>query len=438
MNRQNKINFTVKAINAFPLPEIGKRAYYYDLKVRGLGMSITNKGSKTFILYRKIDGRPERVTLGRFPDLTIENARDKATEANAQIADGKNPNDEKRKMRAEVTLRELFDEYLERHAKPHKKSWLGDQQLYNSYLSDWANHKISHIYKYETDKKHADIGKQHGLYAANRMISLLRAMFNKAIGWGWEGVNPAIGIKKFKEKTRDRFLQPHELPYFFESLAREENTTAKDYVLLSLLTGARKATVLAMRWDEISFEREEWRIPETKNGDPLTLPLSGQAIETLTARRKATAGEWVFPSESSKAGHLQDPKKAWKRLLMRAEIAQLVDLLAGAHGWDDGKVTAEKNASEMQLGKALARFQEEAKQLKLDVGMFAMQDLRIHDLRRSLGSWQAVTGANSFIIGKSLGHKSQQATAIYARLNLDPVRASVEKATAAMMKAGGR
>jgi integrase len=63
--------------------------------------------------------------------------------------------------------------------------------------------------------------------------------------------------------------------------------------------------------------------------------------------------------------------------------------------------------------------------------------LRIHDLRRSLGSWQAITGASLPIIGKSLGHKSPDATMIYARLSLDPVRQSVNTATAAMMEAGG-
>lgn len=54
-----------------------------------------------------------------------------------------------------------------------------------------------------------------------------------------------------------------------------------------------------------------------------------------------------------------------------------------------------------------------------------IDNLRIYDLRRALGSWQAATGANSFIIGKSLSHKTQQATAIYARLNIEPVRGGV-------------
>jgi integrase len=153
--------------------------------------------------------------------------------------------------------------------------------------------------------------------------------------------------------------------------------------MLSLLTGQRKSNMLAMRWDELNLSRAEWRIPKTKNGEPLTVHLPPQAIDILQTRNAQSDSEWVFPG-SGKAGHLADPKKAWKRILERAEI----------------------------------------------------KDLRIHDLRRTLGSWQTALGASGFIVGKSLGHKSMQATAVYARLNLDPVRDSVNAAADAMFKAG--
>ena len=111
-----------------------------------------------------------------------------------------------------------------------------------------------------------------------------------------------------------------------------------------------------------------------------------EAFLILDRRKKANQNEssYVFPSEKSASGHLSEPKKGWARILKRANIT----------------------------------------------------DLRIHDLRRSLGSWQASTGASLSIIGKSLGHKSIAATSIYARLNLDPVRNSIELATKAMIKAG--
>ncbi len=86
---------------------------------------------------------------------------------------------------------------------------------------------------------------------------------------------------------------------------------------------------------------------------------------------------------------------------------------------------------------ALARARKTAIELGIDIEGVRIPDLRIHDLRRTLGSWQAKTGASMVIIGKSLNHKNQATTAIYARLDLDPVRASVNTATSAMMEAAG-
>jgi len=112
------------------------------------------------------------------------------------------------------------------------------------------------------------------------------------------------------------------------------------------------------------------------------MTLSPEAVVVLDARKDS--GVFVFPGDGV-TGHIVEPKKAWATLLKTAGI----------------------------------------------------EDLRIHDLRRTLGSWQARTGASLPIIGKSLNHKTHQATAIYARLDLDPVRQSVNTATAAMMEAAG-
>ncbi len=167
-------------------------------------------------------------------------------------------------------------------------------------------------------------------------------------------------------------------------MAEENNDTIRDYFILSLLTGARRSNVLAMKWEQINLEQGEWRIPETKNGTPQIITLSEEALVLLQNRKATADGEYVFPGTGS-SGHLMEPKKGWERILTRAGIT----------------------------------------------------DLRIHDLRRTLGSWQAKTGASLSIIGKSLNHKSPTTTAIYARLDLDPVRESVEKATNAMLVAAG-
>ncbi len=381
---ENKINFTKRSLEALPPPQDDKRATYYDKKTPGLTLRVTATNTKSFVLYRRVQGSPQRVTLGRFPSMTVDQARAKIAEINAQIVEGKNPNEEKRAVRDEIKLGDLFKLYLEQHAKLHKKSWGKDESQFNQYLKKWGSKKLSSIRRSDIQNLHSKTGKESGLFAANRLLSLLHTLFNKAIDWGWEGSNPAHGVKKFKERSRERFLEADELPQFFKALGEEPNQIARDYFLISLLTGARRDNVLSMRWDQINLERETWTIPITKTGDPHTLPLVTTALSILETRKAESSSPWVFPG-TGKTGHLVEPKKAWGRILKRAEI----------------------------------------------------ENLRIHDLRRSLGSWQAATGANLSIIGKTLAHKNVSTTAIYARLNLDPVKESMKKATDAMFEAGG-
>ena len=138
---QNKLNFTKAMLNSLHLPSPGKRSLYHDSKVPSLGVRVTDTGHKSFVVYRKINGKPERITLGRYPDLSIEQARNKAIEINAAIAQGENPNDKRRSERAEMTLAGLFSEYMERHAKLHKKSWKTDESRFKLHLSHWSNKK---------------------------------------------------------------------------------------------------------------------------------------------------------------------------------------------------------------------------------------------------------------------------------------------------------
>jgi integrase len=228
---------------------------------------------------------------------------------------------------------------------------------------------------------HNRLGKNHPT-TANRTLALVSSLYNFGIQERSYAVkNPAEKIKKYSENERERFLYPDEIPQFFQALAQEENSDMRDYFLVALLTGVRKSNTLAMRWDELSLQRGEWRII-TKGKSPQTVTLSPEVIEILKDRQNSANNEWVFPS-NGKTGHLVEPKKAWRRLLTRAKLS----------------------------------------------------DLRIHDLRRTLGSWQAKTGASLLTIGKSLNHKSTQSTAIYARLDLEPVRESVNLATAAIFTA---
>ena len=378
-----KFNFTKAAIDGLLIPSNGW-AYHYDLKVQGFGIGIGSTGKKTFVLYRKINGRPERLTLGRYPDLTIEQARGKASDINSAIANGANPADARRGRTAELTFGELFSQYLERHAKQHKRTWSEDQQRYIQYLqSPVGKKKLGQVNRQVVASIHSGITMDGHPVVANRVLALVSSIYGWGVSAGLLEVNPIKGIKRNREKSRDRFIQGDELPRFFQALAEEANETMRDFFLLSLLTGARRANVLAMQWADVNLERAEWRIEETKNHTSQTVTLSPEAMEVLQSRLPSQATKFVFPGVG-KTRHLVEPKKGWQRVLARAGLA----------------------------------------------------NLRIHDLRRTLGSWQAKQGASMAIIGKSLNHKNQNTTAIYARLDLDPIRNSVNGATSAIMAAG--
>ena len=385
----NKLIFTKAALQKLSVSDGKKREYFYDLRTPGLGVMVFPSGTKTFFHYRRVEGRPEKYTIGKFPQYSVENAQREATRLNGEIAQGKNPSSDRRGIRQDITFGDAFKSYLERHARIRKRSWKQDQENYNRYLSHLGKRKLQSIDRATIRKLHNDIAAENGPYAANRALALVSVIFNKAIDWEWKGENPALRIEKFKETQRDRFLQPNEAQAFFKALEEETHEAFRDYIYLSLFTGARRANVMAMRWDEISFDHMIWAIRETKNGSPLHLPLAPQAIEVLQNRKMALteetgnlSSEWVFPA-ASQSGHMEEPKKRWKALLKRAGI----------------------------------------------------DDFRLHDLRRTLGSYQAISGASTTIIGKSLGHKSLAATAIYARLHDTAVRASVETAINKMTSA---
>lgn len=427
MSHNKTFKFTKSSISNLPLPPKGKRIFVNDSEVKGLTLMLTSTGHKSFYLRKNINKVKERILIGKYPDLPLEEARKITIQKLSLIAQGVDLIAEKRRKRNEMTLGDLYEEYMERYSKPNKKSWIYDQREITKYLSHWFNRKLSAITKSEIRHLHETIYKKNGLYQANRMLERIRAMYNKAIEWDWDGINPTSGIKKYKEQSRDRFIQPHEMPHFIYALNAEQNETVRDFFFILLLTGARKTNTLMMRWEEINWELKSWRIPDSKNGEVLMLPLIDRAIEILRIRRFLTNSEWVFPGENPEK-HYNDPKRAWRRILQRATISL----------WGTDPLFAtfigeiKQQIDEKLFGDILfAQIKEQAKGKGI-VLPEGLMDIRIHDVRRTLGSYQAISGSSLQVIGQSLGHKSLQSTQVYSRLTIEPVRNSVETATEAM------
>ena len=384
---KKKFPFTMERLAKLPVPSRG-RVRYRDAGQPGLCLYVTAAGGKTFYLYRSVEGKPSEEKLGGFPDLTVKGARDAAADKIAKQAKGVDLGEERRARRNRKTLRDLFNHWLV-GAKLRKKTWRDDERQFKKYLADLADMPLVKITTEVVTDKHNQIAEKHGPIQANRTRALWSALYGKdgsgAKPLGYTGGNPVSAVRKFKERSRERYLLPDELRRFFVAV-ESEYPPWRDFFLLCLVAGARRGNVSAMEWREIDLTGATWHIPghKTKTGDPIPVVLPAPAVRILEDRRPFTeATGYVFPS-SSASGHVEDPRKAWERI---------------------------RTAS-------------------------GLDDLRMHDLRRSLGSWQAAGGASLQVIGQSLGHRDPKATAVYSRLQLDPVRASVESAVAAMQLAG--
>jgi len=382
----NRLKFTVKAIENLRA-DPARRIVYSDTETPGFRLHVRSSGAKYFYLQKRVDGRAEQIRLGQFPELKLKDARQKAVELAGEIAKGINPQAKVRARRGELSLSSLFDEFMEQHITPYRKPKTATlyRSLYRTNLSHWKNRRLSEIRRRGIQRLHRDLGANSGPYTANRTLALLKSMYSRAIAWGlFEGQNPAVGVERFPERSRERFVQHGELPALLKALSEEPHETARDCLWVCLLTGARRGNVQSMRWADVDLDEGIWHIPDTKSGEPMTLPLAPPTVELLCARKaQRELNPWVFPSYG-KSGHIVELKTVWKRVLGRA----------------------------------------------------GLEDLRIHDLRRTYGSWLAGLGFSLPVIGKSLGHRSTSATAVYSRLDIDPLRKAAEMVNEAFLKAG--
>jgi integrase len=389
-----RVPFTRKALDGLQA-EPGRRVVLWDTEVPGLGLYATPAGHKSFFLEATFpDGRQSKMKLGRWldgplPAMTVVMARDAAKRALGLIAQGLDPRAGRRQQRGDATFGQLWLAYLEQHAKPHKRTWRCDVGQHKNHLAFLDSRRLSTISRGELAALHVELWERVGPATANRVLAQVAVMLELARDWGMlAGENPARRIRKARVPDRQRSIEKGEFPAFFRAVCAHPNETPRDAILMLLFTGARKSSVLPMRWDQVNLDLGRWLIPRTKTGDVHACPLTQPALEVLAGRRRVS--EWVFPG-ARPGTHIGDVSHAWRQI--RAAAAEECP---------------------------------------------AMADLRLHDLRRTMGSWQARTGASLVITSASLAHKSLQTTKrIYAVVDIEPTRLAMDGAVAAMANMAG-
>ena len=258
-----------------------KRIEIPDAGKPGLYLVIQPSKKKSWAVRYRFRGQAKKLTLDGFPSLGT--ARKLAQDALDAVAEGSDPAAEKRAKKYADTSSDLFSavaaDFVERHAKRNTRASsvrLTEQWLNKDVLPRWGNKRIQDITKRDVlDLLDAVIDRGGGL-SANRVLAVIRKLFNWAVQRGVITVSPVAGIKPpLAEQSRDRILTDDEIRWLWlacEKVGYPFGSMAK----LLLLSGQRRNEVAGMTWGEIDLDKKLWTLPggRTKNDEAHEVPLS--------------------------------------------------------------------------------------------------------------------------------------------------------------------
>lgn len=367
-----------------------KRQVFFDDDFTGFALRVSPSGRKTFYLsYRAGKGRGAEkkwFMLGTYPQMTVEQAREKAKAVAAKVHQGEDPAQTLKEDKAAMLMKDALPKFLEDHAAKLKPK---SAELYRCIVEKYllpamGQIKVKAITRGHIAKLHKDMEEKP--YMANRTVQIASVFFNwcEDSGYRERASNPCQRIKRYEEQLRKIFMGEPELSLLGDAITKMEGTLrinplAAAAVRLLLLTGARLMEVLSLRWEYIDFEKGVAFLPDSKTGFK-TLQFSAPALAVLEGLPRFS--EWIFPADSA-SGHMMGLQKPWAALMKEA----------GLSGW------------------------------------------RIHDLRHAFASAMVNSGASLPIVGKILGHNNVATTARYAHLQENPARKAAEDAAAKIAKA---
>jgi integrase len=332
----------------------------------GFGLRIAPTGRKTFIYLYRFGGRPRRYTIGVYPRTSLADARESVAKARVKIQKGVDPGAEKlakrKAFRDADSFAELAHEWIERHAKPKRKTWEADKKLLETdALPAWGTRKAKSITRRDVIKLIDQVMDRGAPVAANRTLGLVKQVFKFGVQRDILDTSPAVAIDKpAREKRRDRVLSEAEIRTFWRGLDRASmGDNLRIALKLCLVTAQRRAEVTGLHRKEI--DGDWWTIPKerSKNGKAHRVPLSPLAKQLIS---EASGDEYLFPSPR-KEGPIEP------RALINA-LAKNRDVLG------DDRFT-------------------------------------VHDLRRTASTRMAEISISRFEIGKVLNHTDHEVTAIY-------------------------
>lgn len=316
---------TKTLVDSLPFPDSGQM-FYRDSELKGFGVRV-GSNSKVYFAESKINNKTVRVTIGHHGVFTAEQAKNEAKNVLGMIAKGINPNDINKAEKAKaITVNEVFEQYLKARSNLKPRTIYDYKRFMNSYFKEWQSKPLISITKDLIEKKHRTLGERSPAQA-NLAMRFMRALFNFASGKYEDSDGNAIiadnPIKRlsqtrswYKIERRQTVIKASDLPAFLNAVIELPNYSAslnslavRDYLLLLLFTGLRREEALSLAWKNVDLKNKTLTLPDPKNRQPHTLPLTPFLLDMLQKRfdENDNNSEFVFPSTGIK-GYMNDPR----------------------------------------------------------------------------------------------------------------------------------
>lgn len=325
--KNQPVKLTKKFVDQIPSPTAQKQTFVRDSILPGFGLRVTQSGVKAFIVEKRIHGRVRRETLGRFGNLTVEQARREAQRFLGQVAMGLDPIAERKAANIKaITLKHVFDDF-KKARKNLKPKTLNDYSWnLNHHLADWMGKPITALTKAMISQRHAKIGDTCGKAQANYTFRILKSVLNFAKHQYEDGSgrsilpdNPVETLNHtrawYRIERRRTVIKKHQLAAWYQAVqslkADDKPTTSHviaDFLVFTLFTGLRFSEAAQLQWEQVDLADRTLLIRDPKNRQPFLLPLTDVLIELLLERRRMAVNAFVFPGRDGH-GHLIEPRR---------------------------------------------------------------------------------------------------------------------------------